>query len=92
MIKTMLEKLIEGTNLSLEEAKDVMNEIMKGNVNNGLLSGLLIALKSKGESAEEIAGFVLAMRENSIKLNVAIDNTVDVCGTGGVKTGAGYCR
>ena len=83
MIKKMLEKLIEGTNLSLEEAKDVMNEIMKGNVNNGLLSGLLIALKSKGESAEEIAGFVLAMRENSIKLNVVIDNTVDVCGTGG---------
>ena len=70
MIKTSLEKLIAAESLSLEEAKNVMNEIMKGNVNNALLSGLLVALKSKGETAEEIAGFVSAMRDNSIKMNV----------------------
>jgi len=87
MIKSMLEKLIEGTSLSLEEAKAVMNEIMKGNVNNSLLSGLLVALKTKGESAEEIAGFALAMRDNSIKLNNSNDNTIDVCGTGGDNSG-----
>ena len=87
MIKSILEKLIEGTSLSLEEAKAVMNEILKGNVNNSLLSGLLVALKTKGESAEEIAGFAQAMRDNSIKLNNSYDNTIDVCGTGGDNSG-----
>jgi len=87
MIKSSLEKLIAGASLSLEESKDVMNEIMRGNVNNSLLSGLLVALKSKGETAEEIAGFVSAMRDNSIKMNVPTDNTVDVCGTGGDNSG-----
>jgi anthranilate phosphoribosyltransferase len=64
-----------------------MNEIMKGNVNSSLLSGLLIALKSKGESAEEIAGFALTMRENGIKINYADDNVIDVCGSGGDNSG-----
>jgi len=57
MIKSMLQKLIDGNSLNLEEAADVMNEIMAGKVNPSLLSGILIALKSKGETAEEIAGF-----------------------------------
>jgi len=48
---------------------------------------LLIALKSKGESAEEIAGFALAMRENGIKINFPDDNVIDVCGTGGDNSG-----
>jgi anthranilate phosphoribosyltransferase len=87
MIKSMLEKITWGTSLSLEEAKAVMNEIMEGNVNPSLLSGLLIALKSKGESAEEIAGFALAMRNKSIKLENSNSNTIDVCGTGGDNSG-----
>jgi len=52
-----------------------------------LLSGILVALKSKGETAEEIAGFALAMRENSIKINNTDDNAIDVCGTGGDSSG-----
>lgn len=87
MIKSMLEKLVRGSNLSLNESRLVMNEIMKGDVNPSLLSGLLIALKSKGESAEEIAGFALAMRENGIKINYPKDNVIDVCGTGGDSSG-----
>ena len=87
MIKEMLQKLIGGKDLSLEEAAHVMNEIMTGKVNPSLLSGILIALKSKGETAEEIAGFALAMRENSIKLKNTDDNVIDVCGTGGDSSG-----
>ncbi len=87
MIKKMLEKLVSGSSLSLDESRLVMNEIMRGNVNPSLLSGLLIALKSKGESAEEIAGFALTMRENGIKINYADDNVIDVCGTGGDSSG-----
>ncbi len=87
MIKNMLDKLVTGTGLSLEEARQVMNEIMKGNVNHSLLAGLLIALKVKGESAEEVAGFTIAMRERGIKLNYPDDNVIDVCGTGGDNSG-----
>jgi anthranilate phosphoribosyltransferase len=87
MIKGMLEKVIGGASLSVAEAKDVMNEIMEGNVNSSLLSGLLIALKAKGESAEEIAGFALAMGDKSIKLENSNDNVIDVCGTGGDNSG-----
>ena len=83
MIKKMLQKITDGKNLSLDEAAHVMNQIMAGEVNSSLLSGILIALKSKGETAEEIAGFALAMRENSIKINNTDDNVIDVCGTGG---------
>ena len=87
MIKKMLQKIIDGKSLTLEEATHVMNEIMTGKVNPSLLSGILVALKSKGETAEEIAGFALAMRENSIKLNNTDDNVIDVCGTGGDSSG-----
>jgi anthranilate phosphoribosyltransferase len=87
MIKKMLQKLLDSKDLSLEEAEQVMNEIMAGEVSPSLLSGILVALKSKGETAEEIAGFALAMRENSIKLNNSDDNAIDVCGTGGDSSG-----
>jgi anthranilate phosphoribosyltransferase len=87
MIKKMLQKLLDSKDLSLEEAEQVMNEIMAGEVSPSLLSGILVALKSKGETAEEIAGFALAMRKNSIKLNNSDDNAIDVCGTGGDSSG-----
>jgi len=87
MIKNMLDKLVMGTGLSLEEARQVMSEIMKGNVNHSLLAGLLIALKVKGESADEVAGFAIAMRESGIKLNYPDNNVIDVCGTGGDNSG-----
>lgn len=87
MIKNILEKLINGKDLSLEEATQVMNEIMTGKVNSSLLSGILVALKTKGETAEEIAGFALAMRNNSIKITNTDENAIDVCGTGGDSSG-----
>jgi len=59
-----------------------MNSIMNGEVNNSHIAALLVALKSKGEHANEVGGFVKAMRENSIKVDTAF-NAIDVCGTGG---------
>jgi anthranilate phosphoribosyltransferase len=87
MIKEMLQKIIDGKDLSLEEATHIMNEIMTGEVNPSILSGILIALKSKGETAKEIAGFALGMREKSIKLKNNYNNVIDVCGTGGDSSG-----
>jgi len=81
MIKNYVNKLIEKENLSLAESYDAMLRIMSGDVSNILISAFLVTLKSKGETADEITGFVQAMREKSLKINV--DNAIDVCGTGG---------
>ena len=60
---------------------------MSGSVDNSNLAGLLIALKAKGEAPSEVAGFAKAMRDNCIKINVPLENTIDVCGTGGDGSG-----
>lgn len=87
MIKLTLERLIEKEDLTLSQSYEVMNEIMNGKVNNSLLAGLLIALKAKGETPTEIAGFARAMRDNGIKINSDGSNAIDVCGTGGDYSG-----
>jgi anthranilate phosphoribosyltransferase len=87
MIKSALEQLINREDLTISRSFELMNEIMTGNVNNSHLAGLLIALKSKGETPEEIAGFAKAMRSNGIKVTVEDDNAIDVCGTGGDYSG-----
>lgn len=79
--------MVDREDLSFDEAFAVMHTIMNGEVNNSHLAGFLIALKAKGETAAEIAGFAKAMREISIKVNVDNSNLIDVCGTGGDDSG-----
>jgi len=88
MIIKYLEKVIEKENLSFDESYRIMEEIMSGNVNNSHLAGLLVALKSKGETPVEVAGFAKAMRDKSIKIEIEDDNVIDVCGTGGDNSGS----
>lgn len=86
-MKAELEKVIEGHHLSFDEAYQVMYSIMSGNENNSKIASLLTALKIKGETSEEVAGFVKAMREKVIKIKCEDDKLVDVCGTGGDGSG-----
>jgi len=86
-MKEYLEKVIDGENLSLDEAYNVMYSIMSGNENNSKIASLLTALKIKHETAEEVAGFVKAMREKVIKIKCDDENVIDVCGTGGDGSG-----
>jgi anthranilate phosphoribosyltransferase len=62
-MKEELDKVIAGQSLSFDEAHKVMYSIMSGNENNSKIASLLTALKIKGETSEEVAGFVKAMRE-----------------------------
>jgi anthranilate phosphoribosyltransferase len=87
MIKQELEQVISGRNLSFEESHRLMSKIMVGEVNNSQISALLTALKIKGEVAEEVAGFALAMREKSITVEINARDVIDVCGTGGDSSG-----
>ncbi len=86
-MKAELEKVIEGHNLTFEEAYEVMYSIMSGNENNSKIASLLTALKIKGETSEEVAGFVKAMREKVIKIKCENERVIDVCGTGGDGSG-----
>ena len=86
-MKEYLEKVIDGENLTFDEAYNVMFSIMSGNENNSKIASLLTALKIKKETAEEVAGFVKAMREKVIKIKCDDENVIDVCGTGGDGSG-----
>jgi anthranilate phosphoribosyltransferase len=83
-MKKMLEKVINGQDLSFEEAHQAMLHIMHGEVNSAQIAAYLIALKIKGEHEQEIGGSARAMRDVSVKLQMAPDfKSMDVCGTGG---------
>lgn len=75
--------VIGGRNLSFSEARQVFGEVMDGQVDEVQTGGLLAALATKGESAEEIAGAAAAMRDRLVPIPGQRDNLVDTCGTGG---------
>jgi len=82
-MKDYIKKVIQGRNLSQDEASGVMETIMKGEATPAQIAGLLVALKLKGEKAEEVAGFAQMMRKYSVKIKLSDKNAVDGCGTGG---------
>ena len=67
--------------LSREEAKTVMSEILTGKCTDSQTAALLIALRMKGETVEEIVGFAEAIRAAAIPLDLHRNSVVDVSGT-----------
>jgi anthranilate phosphoribosyltransferase len=78
---------INGRDLSEAQAAEVAAEIMAGKVTPAQIAALLVALRAKGESVEEITGFVRAMRQGALPAPARSDNLVDTCGTGGDRSG-----
>jgi len=83
MIKDAIKAILSGKSLDQTNARSVMDQIMNGEATQVQIAGLLIALKQKGESTDEVAGFVLSMREHSVKIEIDSPHAVDGCGTGG---------
>ena len=83
MIADAIKKLVDGHNLERAEMHAVFAEMMDGKASDVQKSALLIALRMKGETAEEITGAAMAMRERVTPLTVDRRNLVDTCGTGG---------
>jgi anthranilate phosphoribosyltransferase len=81
-MKYIIEKLLNGINLTQEEARSVMLRIMSGEYDDAQISGFLIAFRSKGENYEEIAGFAQAMRDKMTPIE-CVEGAIDMCGTGG---------
>lgn len=82
----MLSALVAGENLSSEQASSAMDRIMSGESTDAQIAGFLVALRCKGETAEEIAGLVTAMLSAAAKVEID-EPLLDTCGTGGDRAG-----
>lgn len=83
----ILEKLVRRKNLTSEEASQAMRQIISGEVESERIAAFLTAMRSKGETTEELTSFVQVMRNAAIKPDVKADGAVDLCGTGGDSSG-----
>ena len=82
MLKNYIEKLTAKENLSYEEMYEAMMEILNGSASEIETAGFLVALRSKGETVEEITAAAKVMREKATKVK-APPTAIDTCGTGG---------
>jgi anthranilate phosphoribosyltransferase len=83
VIQAAITKVLDGRRLSLADARTVMREIMGGKATPAQIGGFLVALRSRGETVEEIAGFAEAMRERAVSVRPRRSDLVDTAGTGG---------
>jgi anthranilate phosphoribosyltransferase len=87
-LKSAIARAVAGESFTAAEVRDVFAAIMRGEASPAQIGGLLIALRLKGETAEEIAGAARAMREAAAPMDVRDPETlVDTCGTGGDGSG-----
>ena len=83
MMKQVLKKVVEGEHLSQCEAQKVMEEMMNGHVPQTQIAGFLTALRMKGETVEELIGFVRGIYSRATSVKHPFQEAVDTCGTGG---------
>ena len=82
-IQQALGKLVDSESLTRPEMASVMRQVMSGDATDAQIGGLLIALRMKGETIDEIAGAAQVMRELATPVEVSGENLVDLVGTGG---------
>ena len=78
-----IQLLLDGHHLSRADARELMGSIMDGEETPAQIAGFLVALRTKGETADEIAGFAEAMREHVVAVTPERSPVVDIVGTGG---------
>jgi anthranilate phosphoribosyltransferase len=83
LIQASLQQLLDHRDLRREQAREVMDGVMRGEATPAQIGGFLIALRLKGETADEIAGFAEAMRAHVVPVRPERADLVDTAGTGG---------
>jgi anthranilate phosphoribosyltransferase len=83
LLTSAIDRLASGQDLGLEDAAAVLHEIMAGNATEIQIAGFLIALRTKGETVEELAGLARTMRAMAARVAVSSDDLLDTAGTGG---------
>ena len=79
----LIKKLSAGKDLGRQEAEEAMEGMISGSFTPVQSAGILMALKMKGETEEEIAAFAEVMRRHAVKIAPKGERLVDTCGTGG---------
>lgn len=87
MIQEAIQAVVEGRNLTSDQAAAAMDEIMSGEATPSQFGALVTALRMKGETVDEIAGMARVMREKSLHVPAA-GKLVDTAGTGGDNSGS----
>ncbi len=82
-MQTAIQTVVNGVNLNLSEMQHVMQCIMQGKATDAQIAGLLVALRMKGESVDEITAAASVMRDLASPVHIATDHLVDIVGTGG---------
>jgi len=82
----ILQRLVSHEALSAEEAADAMRAIMSGDVTSGQVGGFLMALRTKGETVDELDGLARTVLELATPVS-APGPVLDTCGTGGDRSG-----
>ncbi|HZN15459.1 MAG TPA: anthranilate phosphoribosyltransferase [Acidimicrobiales bacterium] len=81
-VPEVLTRLLAGDDLSLEEAQAAIASVLAGDATPGQIGGLLIALRAKDVTADELTGMVRALLDAAVPLTIDGD-AIDTCGTGG---------
>jgi len=82
-IQNAIQTVINKTDLSQDEMRSVMQNIMTGECTDAQIAGLLVGLRSKSETVDEITAAAHVMRELASRVHINQENLIDTCGTGG---------
>lgn len=84
-ITEYLEIILEGNDLTFEQAKALLDTIFEGDVSEVQIAAFLAAMRVKKASVSELAGLATSLRSHAVRVEAGVENLVDTCGTGGAK-------
>jgi len=82
-VKEFLDTIADGDPLSRSQAEDAMRQMMSGNAPDEHMAALLMGLRARDETLDELVGFTKVMREFAIDVELDDPHAIDLCGTGG---------
>jgi anthranilate phosphoribosyltransferase len=87
-ITKYLEIILDGGDLTFEQATELLDVVFGGEVTEVQIAAFLAAMRMKRATSAEIAGLARSLRDHAVRVEAGIDNLIDTCGTGGaaVKT------
>ena len=83
----ILTAIATGDLLSQDQAEQAMHYLMRGEAGPEQIAGLLLGLRARGETIDELVGFTRVMREYAIRVDSPDPDAIDLCGTGGDRSG-----
>jgi anthranilate phosphoribosyltransferase len=87
VISDTIQRVLAGTDLSMDEMADVIDRMMQGHFSEDQIGELLTALHHKGETVSEVAGASAALRRHMTPIGSRHERLIDTCGTGGDRSG-----